>query len=41
MNNIKELQNPKTTTLKIKDIISCLRLKVWNEDLNKMSNYKN
>ena len=37
MRAVKSLQNPKTTSLKIKDIISCLKLSVWNEELNKMS----
>jgi omega-6 fatty acid desaturase (delta-12 desaturase) len=37
MKAVKYLQNPKTTSLRIKDIISCLRLRVWNEQLNKMS----
>jgi omega-6 fatty acid desaturase (delta-12 desaturase) len=30
MQGMPELQNPPTTTLKIKDIKSCLRLKVWD-----------
>jgi omega-6 fatty acid desaturase (delta-12 desaturase) len=37
MRAVKSLQNPKTTSLRIKDIISCLKLRVWNEELNKMS----
>lgn len=37
MRAVKSLQNPKTTSLRIKDIISCLKLSVWNEELNKMS----
>ncbi|MTI40175.1 fatty acid desaturase [Fulvivirga lutimaris] len=37
MSEIKELQNPKTTTLKPKDIIACLRLKVWDCEKGKMT----
>ncbi len=37
MKQIKELQNPKTTTLKPKDIYACLRLKVWDSELGKMT----
>lgn len=33
---IPELQQAKVTTLKPRDIISCLRLKVWDVDQNKM-----
>ncbi len=40
MKNIKELQNPKVTTLKLSDIKKCLRLKVWDPDLNKMIGYE-
>ncbi len=38
MKNIESLKNPKVTTLKIKDIKACLRLKVWDTDLNMMVN---
>ncbi len=38
MQNIDALKNPKTTSLKIKDIRACLRLKVWDTDLNRMVN---
>ena len=40
MKNIKELQHPKVTTLKFSDIRKCLRLKVWDPDLNKMIGYE-
>lgn len=33
---IPELQNAKITTLNPSDIISCLRLKVWDPEQNKM-----
>jgi omega-6 fatty acid desaturase (delta-12 desaturase) len=33
---VPELQTPKVTTLKPSDIVSCLRLKVWDVDQNKM-----
>ncbi len=36
MANIPELQNPKVTTFKLSDIRKCLRLKVWDPELNKM-----
>jgi omega-6 fatty acid desaturase (delta-12 desaturase) len=36
MAKIPELQNPKVTTLKPWDIAACLRLKLWDPDLNKM-----
>jgi omega-6 fatty acid desaturase (delta-12 desaturase) len=36
MSSIPELQKVKTTSFKIKDIISCFRLKLWDADLNKM-----
>jgi acyl-lipid omega-6 desaturase (Delta-12 desaturase) len=36
MENVPELQTPKTTTLKFSDIRKCLRLKVWDPDQNKM-----
>lgn len=36
MAKIPELQTPKITTLKPWDIAACLRLKLWDPDLNKM-----
>jgi omega-6 fatty acid desaturase (delta-12 desaturase) len=36
MKAIPELQKAKVTTLKLSDIVSCLRLKVWDADQNKM-----
>lgn len=36
MKSIKALQKPTVTTFKIKDIVACLRLKVWDEELGKM-----
>jgi omega-6 fatty acid desaturase (delta-12 desaturase) len=36
MKSIKALQKPNVTTFKIKDIVACLRLKVWDEELGKM-----
>ena len=35
-----ELQNAKTTSLKIKDIIACFKLKVWDAEQNKMIGIK-
>ncbi|MFN4083384.1 MAG: fatty acid desaturase family protein [Bacteroidia bacterium] len=40
MKNIPALQKPTVTTFKIKDIISCLRLKVWDEELGRMVGLK-
>ena len=40
MKAIPELQNAKVTTLKISDIIACLRLKVWDPEQNKMVGFK-
>ncbi len=37
MREMPELQNPKTTTLKLKDVIACLKLKVWDPKLGKMT----
>lgn len=37
MKAIPALQHPKTTSLSIRDIWNCLRLKVWNEELKSMS----
>lgn len=36
MNSIKELQNPKKTSLDFKDIRDCLRLKIWDAEANRM-----
>ncbi len=36
MNEIKEFQNVKQTTLKLKDITAALKLKVWDPDIQKM-----
>ena len=36
MKAIPDLQKAKTTSLALRDVISCLRLKVWNAQLNKM-----
>jgi omega-6 fatty acid desaturase (delta-12 desaturase) len=35
-NTFPEFQNAKTTSLKLRDIISCFKLKVWSEDKNRM-----
>lgn len=39
-NAFPEFQNPKTTTMRPKDIVSCLRLKVWDPKLNRMLTMK-
>jgi len=36
MAQIKELQSCKRTSLNIKEVIACLRLKIWDQDKNKM-----
>jgi len=36
MKDFPELQHPKITSLKIKDIIACLRLKVWDAKNSEM-----
>ncbi|MBT33198.1 MAG: fatty acid desaturase [Thalassobius sp.] len=36
MKGMPELQNPKTTTLHPRDIINCLKLKVWDPEKRKM-----
>lgn len=36
MKDIEGLQHPKTTSLSFKDILACLRLKVWDEKQGKM-----
>jgi acyl-lipid omega-6 desaturase (Delta-12 desaturase) len=40
MERIPELQNVKRTSLKIKDVLACLRLKLWDPGLNKMITLK-
>lgn len=37
MDSIPELQNPKTTSLHPKEIIACLRLKVWDDEKGMMT----
>jgi omega-6 fatty acid desaturase (delta-12 desaturase) len=36
MAHIKELQSCKRTSLNIKEVMACLRLKIWDQDKNKM-----
>ncbi|HLX90403.1 MAG TPA: fatty acid desaturase [Puia sp.] len=36
MKDLPELQNAKTTSLNIREIISCLKLKVWDPEKNRM-----
>ncbi len=36
MNEIEGLQSPKSTSLKLTDVLACLRLKVWDENQGKM-----
>lgn len=40
MNHFKELQNAKTTRLKIRDIRACLRLKVWDPERKEMVGFE-
>lgn len=40
MQEIPEMQNPIETSFKPKDIIACLKLKVWDEKLGKMASIK-
>jgi omega-6 fatty acid desaturase (delta-12 desaturase) len=40
MENIPELQNPRTTSLSPKDIIACFRLKVWDPERNRMIGFE-
>ncbi|MCH2224812.1 MAG: fatty acid desaturase [Crocinitomicaceae bacterium] len=40
MKRFKELQSPKRTTLNVRDIINCLRLKVWDAKLGCMVHLK-
>lgn len=37
MEHFPELQRCKTTSLKIKDVVACLRLKIWDAEKNKMT----
>lgn len=32
MTALEELQSPETTSLNLRDIVACLRLKLWNLD---------
>ena len=41
MRAIPELQNPETTTLRPRDIISCLRLSLWDSDKQRLVTYRN
>ncbi|HNP19419.1 MAG TPA: fatty acid desaturase [Fulvivirga sp.] len=36
MNMMPELQSPKTTSLNIKDMVACLKLKVWDQEKGQM-----
>lgn len=36
MNSIPELQHPKTTSLKLSDVMACFKLKVWDFEKQKM-----
>ena len=36
MKDIPELQHPKITSLSLKDIMACLKLKVWDKEQGKM-----
>jgi omega-6 fatty acid desaturase (delta-12 desaturase) len=40
MDHFPELQNCKTTSLKLKDIRDCLELKIWDQEKNKMIGLK-
>jgi omega-6 fatty acid desaturase (delta-12 desaturase) len=40
MASIEELQKAKVTTFKFSDIISCLRLKLWDSEANRMISLK-
>ena len=37
---LPELQHPRTTSMSIKDIIDCFRLKVWDPERNRMIGFK-
>lgn len=36
MKNIEELHSPMTTSLRLKDVIACLQIKVWDQNESKM-----
>ncbi len=36
MNEVEELKNPKRTNFKFREIVNCLKLKVWDSELQKM-----
>lgn len=40
MQNIPELQNPVITTLKPRDIVACLRLKIWDASQSRMISFR-
>lgn len=40
MKALPELQNARTTTLKLKDIRACLKRKVWDPELNRMVGFR-
>jgi omega-6 fatty acid desaturase (delta-12 desaturase) len=40
MEKLPELQEVKTTTLQIRDIVACLKLKVWDPEENRMVTMK-
>jgi omega-6 fatty acid desaturase (delta-12 desaturase) len=39
MAGVKELQNPPTTSLGLRDVLACFRLKLWDPDQHKMVGY--
>jgi omega-6 fatty acid desaturase (delta-12 desaturase) len=40
MEHFSELQNCKTTSLKIREVLACFRLKIWDQEKNKMIGLK-
>jgi acyl-lipid omega-6 desaturase (Delta-12 desaturase) len=40
MEQIQELQQAKTTTLRPKDILACLRLKAWDPETQRMVGHR-
>jgi omega-6 fatty acid desaturase (delta-12 desaturase) len=40
MAGIPELQNPDVTTLRPRDILSCLRLNLWDEAKQRLVSYR-
>lgn len=40
MSELQELQNPGSTSLRLKDIYSCLRLKLWDARQNRMLSFR-